>query len=364
MFKGIVKRGSAAVEPQEGGVPPNVARRLLDGESVGHLDDDIAKASGWGWVARRLFLGTFTVFCVSVVVFVLTQVLPGNPAEAVLGRTATPERVRQLSQQLGLDQSWLRQYWDWISGVLHGDLGQSIAAATPVTSFIGGRLVNTLVLVVIAAGIALPLAAALGSYSAARRGRIVDEVISLASLVVASLPEFVIGLLLVFVFATGLIPVLPAVSLISPGESPLADWRVLVLPAATLVLAATPYPMRIVRGSMVDILESEYVRMARLKGMPERVVVRRHALRNALVPFVQVSALELAWMAGGIVLVEFVFQYPGVGSALAEAVSKRDLPVIQAIVLLLATMYVVLNLVADVLTVLLSPRLRTGMQGE
>jgi len=180
------------------------------------------------------------------------------------------------------------------------------------------------------------------------------------SLVFASLPEFVIGIALVLVFATSVFHVLPAVSLIPPGDHAWDHLNAVILPAATLILAVTPYISRIMRGSMVEVLESDYVTMARLKGLPERTVIVRHAVPNAIVPAIQVSALQLAWMAGGIVLVEVVFSFPGVGALLVDAVGNRDVPTVQALALIIAAVYVVLNLAADVLTILVTPRLRTA----
>ncbi len=176
----------------------------------------------------------------------------------------------------------------------------------------------------------------------------------------AALPEFVIGIALVLLFSTSVLHVFPAVSLLAPGEHAWQDLNVVVLPAATLVIAVTPYISRIMRGSMVEVLQSEYVTMARLKGMSERNVIWRHAVPNAVVPAIQVAALQLAWMAGGVVVVEFVFQYPGIGSALISAVGERDVPTVQALALLIAAVYVVVNFLADVWTVLLTPRLRTA----
>jgi peptide/nickel transport system permease protein len=180
------------------------------------------------------------------------------------------------------------------------------------------------------------------------------------SLVFAALPEFVIGIALVLLFATSVFHVLPAVSLIPPGDHAWNHFNVVILPAATLVLAVTPYISRIMRGSMVEVLESDYVTMARLKGLPERTVMLRHALPNAIVPAIQVSALQLAWMAGGVVVVEFVFSFPGIGAALVDAVGNRDVPTVQALSLIIAAVYVVLNLAADVTTILVTPRLRTA----
>jgi peptide/nickel transport system permease protein len=188
----------------------------------------------------------------------------------------------------------------------------------------------------------------------------VDHVTSTTTLVLAALPEFVIGIFLVLLFATSVFHWFPAVSLLAPGEHAWADPNVVVLPAATLVLAVTPYISRIMRGSMIEVLESEYVTMARLKGLSERRVIWAHAVPNAIVPAIQVTALQLAWMAGGVVMVEFVFSYPGIGAALVDAVGKRDIPVVQTVTMLAAGVYVLLNLLADLATILVTPKLRTA----
>ena len=309
---------------------------------------------------RRIALGVLTLWLVSLVVFAAVLALPGDPATAMLGREATPERLAALRDQLNLDQSAVSQYWQWLSGILTGDLGTSSATQEPVADLLDTRVANSVFLVLVAAAVALPLSLLLGVWTAMKRDRPADHVVSTITLVLAALPEFVIGIALILLFATGLFHLLPAVSLLPPGTNAWEDLSVVVLPAATLVLAVTPYISRIMRGSMVEVLESEYVTMARLKGLPERTVIWRHAVPNAIVPAIQVAALQLAWMAGGVVVVEFVFAYPGIGAALVDAVANRDLPVVQAITMLAATVYVGLNVVADVATILVTPKLRTA----
>ena len=247
-----------------------------------------------------------------------------------------------------------------MGGILTGNLGTSAATQEPVSQLLSGRIANSAFLVFVAAIIAIPLSIAFGSWMAVKRDTAVDYVGSTVSLVFASLPEFVIGIALVLLFATSVFHVLPAVSLIPPGDHAWDHPNAVILPAATLILAVTPYISRIMRGSMVEVLESDYVTMARLKGLPERTVIVRHAVPNAIVPAIQVSALQLAWMAGGIVLVEVVFSFPGVGALLVDAVGNRDVPTVQALALIIAAVYVVLNIAADVLTILVTPRLRTA----
>jgi peptide/nickel transport system permease protein len=314
-----------------------------------------------GFILRRVLLGLLTLFLVSLVVFAATQALPSDPARAILGRTATPDSLKALRKQLNLNRPVVSQYTHWLGGIFTGDLGNSLAArGEPVTKVLGKRLQNSAVL--LAAVISIPLSILLGVISARRRDGPLDHSMSLILLALAALPEFVVGIALVLLFATRVFHVLPAVSLIPPDSSPWQNPKELVLPTVTLVLAVTPYVARIMRASMVEVLESDFVEMARLKGMPERHVLWRHAVPNAIAPAIQVIALNLAYLAGGIVVVEFVFAYPGIGSALVDGVANRDLPIVQALAVLIAAVYVGCNVLADIATILVSPRLRTSLR--
>ena len=312
------------------------------------------------FLLRRIALGLLTLFLVSVVVFAATQALPGNAATAILGRNATPARVAALTRQLHLNESAFAQYTHWLGDVLKGNLGTSAATQEAVTKYISGRLLNSAFLVLVSGIVAIPLSIGLGVLMAVRRDKPTDHVLSVGSLGVAALPEFVIAILLVLLLATNVSHVFPPVSLIPPGEHAWNVPKVVVLPALTLILAVTPYISRIMRASMVEVLESDYVTMARLKGLPNRTVIWRHAVPNAIVPAIQVSALQLAYMAGGVVVVEYVFSYPGIGAALVDAVGNRDVPVVQALSLIIAAVYVVVNVGADIFTILATPRLRTA----
>jgi peptide/nickel transport system permease protein len=313
-----------------------------------------------GFVIRRLLLGLLVMFLVSVVVFVATQAL-GDPARAILGRDATPDRLAALRKQLNLDSSVVGQYFHWLGGVLHFDFGSSLAAQEPVSKLLGPRLLNSGVLVLVAAIVSVPLSIAIGSYAALKREKTFDTVTSNLLLVLASLPEFVVAVLLVIVLSTSVFHWLPAISPVPPGHHPWEYPSELVMPVATLVFAVAPYVARIMRASMIEVLESDYVEMARLKGLPERTVLVRHALPNAIGPVFQVIAINLAYLAGGVVVIEYVFAYPGIGSALQDAVLNHDIPVVQALAILIAGVYVVLNLLADVATILVTPRLRTRL---
>lgn len=311
-------------------------------------------------ILRRLALGVLTLWLISLIVFAAVLALPGDAATAILGREATPARVAALREQLNLDQPVISQYFSWLGDLLTGNLGISAATQQPVGDLLESRVANSAFLVLLASVVAVPLSIALGVWTAMRRDKPVDHVVSTTTLVLAALPEFVIGIVLVLLFATQFLQVFPAVSLLPPGVPAWEDPQVAVLPALTLVLAVVPYISRIMRGSMVEVLESDYVTMARLKGLSERTVIWRHAVPNAIVPAIQVAALQMAWMAGGVVLVEFVFSYPGIGAALVDAVNNRDMPVVQTVVMLAAGFYVVLNLLADLATILVTPRLRTA----
>jgi peptide/nickel transport system permease protein len=315
----------------------------------------------WGFILRRLLLGLIVLILVSVLVFLATQALPTDPARAILGRSATPASLAALRRQLHLDRPVIEQYWTWVTGLLHGNLGTSLAAQEPVSTLLAPKLVNSAVLVALAAVLSIPLSIAIGAYAALKREKAFDQASSNLLLGLAALPEFVVGLVLVILFATTVLHVLPAVSTIPPGSRPWNNWLALILPTLALVIAVAPYVARIMRASMIEVLESDYVEMARLKGLPERTVLIRHALPNALGPVFQVIALNLAYLAGGIIFIEVVFNYTGVGGAIAEAVVNHDLPVIQALAMLIAAVYVILNLLADVATILVTPKLRTRL---
>ena len=311
-------------------------------------------------VIVRICLGLITIFAVSVVIFLATQALPGNAAYAVLGHSATPQRLKALEDQLHLNRSLPSQYGSWISGVLRGNFGTSLANGESVSSLIGPRLVNSAVLVIGAGLIGTLFAGILGLIAAARRDKLFDHIASVIALTVTALPEFVVAIAVVIVFSVNVFHIFPAVSVIPPGTSPLSDLSALVLPIATLALVIAPYIFRMMRGAMIEALESDYVEMAELKGISRKRVLLVHALPNSLPPVIQVVGLNLLYLAGGIVVVEYVFNYPGIGAALVDAVSNRDIPTIQFIVLVLAAFYVFVNITTDVVALLASPRRRAA----
>lgn len=331
------------------------ATTVGSGKIAGWRDNFILRT-----VLRRLGLGAITLFLVSILIFVATQLLPGDAAQAALGKNATPQALAALRARLGLGTSPPEQYWLWLRHVLSGNLGVSLANQQPVWSQVEPRITNSLWLVCISAVIAMPVAMALGIVAAFRRDSVLDHVTSALALIAAAVPEFVVAIVLILLFATNVFHLFPPVSLISPGASVLEHPDILVLPVATLVIVVIPYVMRMTRAAMTEVLTSEYVEMARLKGLSQTRIIVRHALPNALPPIVQAVALNLAYLAGGIVVVEYVFGFPGVGQGLVNAINARDLPTIQLTILLLAAVYISLNIIADVCVVLVTPKLRTS----
>ncbi|SMD21978.1 ABC transporter permease [Kibdelosporangium aridum] len=312
-------------------------------------------------IARRILVSLAVLWLVTLLVFIATLLLPGDPARAILGQQATPERIAALQDQLNLNDPVWQRYLAWLGGVFTGDLGTSTATQGSVNALLGDRIVASLVLLVAAAAISTPVGLILGTWTAMRRGKIADHTVSGISLVIAALPEFVIGVGLIVLLSTTVFTVFPSVTLAAPGEAVWERPIQLVLPVLTLVLVVTPYITRMMRATMIDVLDSGYVEMARLKGLPERTVITRHALPHAVGPVAQVIALQLAWLAGGVVVVEFLFRYPGIGQALIDAVNNRDVEVVQAVTLLIAALYIVVNLLADVIGILTNPKLRTTL---
>lgn len=315
------------------------------------------------FVARRLLGAVVALFVASLVIFAGTQLLPGNAASVVLGRNGNPATVKLLNKQLKLDRPAYQQYTDWVEGLAHGDLGNSAvgmaqgATSAPIWPLISDAVKNSVILAVITALLMIPLSLGLGVLAAVLRGRFIDHAISVASLAAIALPEFVIGSLLVGVFFVGF-HILPPVAIVAPGANPLDHPAKLVLPIATLLLASLAAGIRMVRAGMIEVLRTDYVQTARLNGLPERRVLYRYGMRNALAPSIQVLAQNLQWLIGGIIITENVFAYPGIGSMLVTAVGNRDLTLVQSVAMLIAVVYIGLNLVADLIVMLLVPKLR------
>ena len=277
--------------------------------------------------------------------------------------TANKARVAQLTAQLNLDEPLPVRYLHWLGGLFQGDMGTSLANQQPVSEQIGPTVLNTLVLVLLSALVMIPVAFGIAMISANYRRRRGDTIIQTVLLGLAGLPEFVIGILLIALFSTTVFHWLPAVTLTPTGGHPWDVPKTMILPVLTLVLAVSPYVSRIVRATLLEVLDSDYVELARLKGIPETVVMRKHALLNAVVPGIQVIALQLAWLAGGVVIVETLFNYPGIGFQLVDSVKNHDVPMVQALSMIIAAIYVGVNLLADLLSILLTPRARTAISG-
>jgi peptide/nickel transport system permease protein len=316
------------------------------------------------WLLRRIGLAVLSLWLVSVLVFLATAAL-GDPVRAILGRDydSNVARREQLEAQLGVGDSLINRYFDWLGGLFTGDFGTSLANQQSVWQQISSNVVNTLVLVFLAAVVMIPLAFGIAMISAHYRRKRPDTVIQTILLALAGVPDFVIGILLVALFSTTVFHIFPAVTIATPSGHPWDTPKGMVLPVITLVLAVTPYVSRIVRATLLEVLDSDYVELARLKGIPEPVVMRKHALLNAVVPSIQVIGLQLAYLAGGVVLVETLFAYPGVGRQLVDSVRNHDVPMVQALSMIIAGFYIVVNLVADILSILLTPRARTAISG-
>ena len=310
-------------------------------------------------IVQRLALAVLTLLVVSALVFLFTSVLPGDIAERVLGRESSAEQRQIFRDSLNLDEPVWKRYGVWIADVAQGDLGRSLVNNETVTATIGTSAKNTLFLSVFAFLLYVPVTLILATIAALWRGKVADSVISIFTLVGLSLPEFVLGTLLIFVFAVQL-SLAPALSIVNPGDDLFTRLHATVLPAVTLMVAMAVYAIRMLRDNQIDVLDSEYVRMATLKGVPRWRVVMRHALPNALGPALNVTALNLTYLIGGIVVVESVFSYPGLGKMLVDSIFVRDVPVVEATALLASAVYIIANLVADVLAMLLNPRLRTS----
>jgi len=311
-------------------------------------------------IVRRLGAGVFILWLASVLVFLATQLLPGDAAQLLLGRYATPESVAALREQMHLDEPPALQYWHWLTDLVTGRWGTSLVSQEPIARIVSRSIENTSVLAVLTTLVATPLALAVGTLSALRTESRVDHVVSVLTLALAAVPAFVIGIALIYLLATTVVHLLPPASIVDPSRPIWRQPSVIVLPVLTLVFGVAPYPIRMIRASMIEVLQSDYVLMARLKGLPERRVVLRHALLNAVAPTIQATALNLLFLAGGVVVVETVFGYPGLGRALVEAVNERDIPLVQTLTVMLAAFYVAVNLVADLLVMLVTPRMRAS----
>jgi peptide/nickel transport system permease protein len=308
-------------------------------------------------IIQRLGLGLLTLFAVSLLVFAGTELLPGDVATAMLGQSATPEAVAAIRKSLGLNDPVVLRYWHWLLSSLHGDFGNSFANNRPVAEQVGFRFMNTLFLAGVSAAVAVPLAVGLGILAAINQNGIFDRLVNIVSLAAISMPDFFIGYILILVVAVQL-GWLPSLAAISPEMSLAERLQAIALPAATLTLVVLAHMMRMTRATIIGVMSHPFVEMAFLKGIPRWRIVVQHALPNALAPIINVVAINLAYLIVGVVVVEVVFVYPGIGQLMVDAVSKRDVPVVQVCGLIFGATYVGLNLVSDMLAILTNPRLR------
>jgi peptide/nickel transport system permease protein len=308
-------------------------------------------------IAQRLALGVLLLFAVSVLIFAGTQILPGDVAQSILGQAATPQALENLRRELGLNDPAYIRYFRWLGGVLTGDFGTALSNRRDIAEALGGRLWNTLFLAGCAAVISVPLAILLGLLAVRYRNGIIDKAISGFALASTSLPEFFIGYLLILFFAVEL-QWFPASSTVFDTMSFGARLQAIALPAITLTLVVLAHMMRMTRAAILNVMQSAYIETAELKGLSAFDIIRRHAMPNAVAPIVNVVMLNLAYLLVGVVVVEVIFVYPGMGQYLVDHVSKRDVPVVQAVGLIFAAVYIGLNMIADIVAILANPRLR------
>ncbi|ADU69784.1 MAG: ABC transporter permease [Pantoea sp.] len=309
-------------------------------------------------IARRAGAGILTLLIVSAVVFFITSLLPGDAAQMILGQNATPETVAALRQQLGLDQPLLVRYFSWLGGMLHGDFGISFASHLPVAQLVAQRIPATFELAAITTLICVPLALVIGIAAAMNRGSLIDRFLVVSTMATVAVPEFLVATVAVLIFAVKLHWV-SAMSFGSPNMDLLSYLKSYALPVLTLCCVLVAQMARMTRAAIINQLDSPYLEMARLKGVSPLRAVLRHALPNAVGPIANSISLSLSYLFGGVIIIETIFSYPGLASALVDAVSNRDLPVVQFCVMLFAACYLLLLLAADILTIAFNPKWRS-----
>jgi len=310
------------------------------------------------YVIKRVLAIAASLLVASVLVFAIVQVLPGDVAQMILGRDATPESLAALRRDLGLDQPLPQRYGDWIAGVLRGDFGRAISIpGFPVGALIADRAANSLALAALASLLIVPLAIGLGTLAGLRPNGLFDRIVSVGSMITISLPEFASAIFLIILFAK-VFPILPSMSILNARIGLGAQLHLLILPALTLSLISTGYVLRMVRASVIEVATSEQVKVATLTGVSPGRILFQYVLRNALAPAVTIIAMNMGWLIGGLVVVETVFAYPGLGSLLLHAVTQRDVPLIQGAALCSVGAYLVMNLIADLIYLGLNPQLR------
>jgi peptide/nickel transport system permease protein len=309
-------------------------------------------------VINRIWIGIATLMVVSILVFIGTSVLPGDVAEIVLGQSATPESLAAFRAERGLDKPLPMQYLHWLGGMMTGDLGTSKAGGASISSLISGRLGNTMFLAAIVAIISVPLSIALGLLAAMHPGTWIDRILTFGTMSLISVPEFFIATFMVLILAVQL-HWLPAIAHISPEDDWLKQLRGLAMPLITLIIVVAAQMIRMTRAGILNVMNSPYIEMAILKGVPRQRIILRHAFYNAIGPIVNVVALNLAYLVSGVVIVETIFAYPGLAKLMIDGVQTRDLPLVQATGMIFCGTYVVLIILADVAAILSNPRLRS-----
>ncbi|HYB85658.1 MAG TPA: ABC transporter permease [Streptosporangiaceae bacterium] len=309
------------------------------------------------YILKRLGLALLTLVLLSLIIFFAGSVLPSNPGRLILGPFASQQAVVALNHHLGVDRPLITQYWSWVTGVVHGNLGTSSQYNLPVSSLLLPALGRSLKLALVAFVIVVPVSILGGVLAALYRGRFVDRSISITGLSLTSVPEFVSGVVLIVIFAIGL-KWFPVSATPPPGTSPLGQLHYLILPAIPLVFVLFGYIARMARAGTLEALDSDYVRTAVLKGLPNRVVIWRHVLRNSLLPTITVIATQTGYLIGGLVVVETLFNYPGLGRLIVTAANNKDFKMLEAGVLVIGIVYLVATLIADILYTVLNPRIR------
>jgi len=310
-------------------------------------------------IAQRLVISLLTLLLVAVIVFVVVELLPGDVATRILGRDATPETIAVFRERMNLDAPPAERFAEWLGSIVTGDLGYALTSGRPISRILAPRIQNTLILAGLALLLYIPLSLIPAMLQALYRDRPIDQLLSTVNLIAVSLPDFLLGTILLIAFAVT-VPLFPAMSLVDETSDAAEYLRACALPALTLAIVMAAYAIRMLRDNLVEILDADFVRMAELKGLPRRKVLVRHALPNSLVPTLNITALNLGYVIGGVVIVERVFSYPGFGSLMVDALTLRDIPLIEATVLIAAAVYITANLLADVGAILLNPRLRQG----
>ncbi len=308
-------------------------------------------------ILKRIFSALITLLIVSALIYGFLEMLPGDVATRMLGRTATPETLANLREQLGLNEPALKRYFLWLYNIFQGDFGTALTSKRPISEILAPKIFNTLILSGCAFILYLPLSFITALLQAYYKNKNIDISLSIITLIILSLPDFIIGTIMIIVFVV-VFPIFPAISLV--GEySNFSEWfMALVMPSITLALVMSVYAVRMLRDNLIEVLDSEYIFMAKLKGLSKSTVLIKHALPNAIIPTLNVTALNLGFLIGGVVIVEKIFTFPGFGNLLIDSIKFRDLPLVEATILIAAAFYIFANLLTDILSIIFNPRLR------